>query len=636
MSKVYLEVTPIGKKGKSTLTYHADSAVAENSLVKIPFGSTTAYGMVTGRTAAPNFTTKAITALIDLPPIPDHTLPLAKWIANYYASELSDALRLLVPSRPDITSRTTELQTATDSQNHHLTTAQSRVIKTILGGSERSWLLHGVTGSGKTAVYIELCRQMLAQGQSAIVLVPEIALATQVIAEFERELGGQILITHSRMTAAQRRAVWRQALTANEPVTIIGPRSSLFLPRADLGLVIIDECHESSYKQEQSPNYHARDVAAKLCELVGAKLVLGSATPSTQDIFLSRAGRLQLLELPAPIHSNPRYVDIIDMRHQNAILSPTLVSALRDSLNNQQQSLLFLNRRGSASQVLCADCGSVATCPDCAVPQTWHGDSGTLQCHWCGRTNQLPASCPDCRSLHWRFVGFGTKRVETEVKKLFPSARVLRLDRDSFSHKTIKDTIKLLRQGEIDILIGTQMIAKGLDLPQVALVGVVLADTLLHIPDIYSGERTYQLLHQVIGRAGRRADQPARVVIQTYSPEHPAIKLASTQQFDEFIAGELVDRKSLGYPPYRYVLKLTCKRKTRAGAKSAATKLARTIAAAHPKVVIRGPAPSWQETAGGHWYWHLIITSPQRRQLSQIVPTLPSNWRADLDPIDLL
>lgn len=635
MNTTYVDIVPIGIKGASQLTYESDHTLIPHQLVKIPYGKRSVFGLALGVTSKPDFATKPIEAAIPLPPLPSHSLQLAQWIADYYAADLPDALRLLIPPRPDISSRAQSPKQLDPTPSITLNPAQKTVVNAILNDDERTYLLHGVTGSGKTAVYIELCRQMLAQDKSSIVLVPEIALATQVIAEFERELG-PVIVTHSKMTEAQRRAVWRQVLAAEEPVVIVGPRSSLFLPARDLGLVVIDECHESSYKQEQSPNYHARDVAAKLVSLASGKLVLGSATPSTQDIFLAEQNRLKILELPDPIHANQRNIDIVDLRTQPAILSPQLTNAIKQILRERRQGLLFLNRRGSASQVVCADCGLVVLCPECDIAQVWHGDIGRLRCHWCGRSDKLSAQCTNCHSLHRRFLGVGTKRIEAEITKLFPQARVLRLDRDSFSAKTITETVRQLREGEIDILIGTQMIAKGLDLPQVGLVGVVLADTLLHIPDIYSSERTYQLLHQVIGRAGRRADQPAQVIIQTYSPDHPAIKLASEHRFHDFIQAELAERKLLGYPPYRYVAKLTCKRKTRKGAETSAQRLAAQIKHNHPGITIRGPAPAWREQLGDYWYWHLILTSPKRQNLTAAIKDLGNGWRADIDPIDLL
>lgn len=639
MEYTYADVVVSGVRGISTLTYHSQESLEKGQIVKVPVGSKYAFGAVFGRISKPAVPTKPVTEVLDMPPLPYYVLDTVAWMHQYYATDAGSVLRLFMPARPDIKSRWRPQQDEVPllESNPTLTEAQHDVLKRITGSDFRHWLLHGVTGSGKTPVYIALCQQLLESERSAIVLVPEITLATQVIREFQKVLGDKVVITHSHMSTAQRRAVWRRAQTEDEPMIIIGPRSALFTPRNDLGAVIIDECHETSYKQEQTPHYHARDVATYIAQQTDATLVLGSATPSAIDIHLHRQNQLQLASLPDPIHTNARDVEIVDMRQQKAILSPQLIHSMQETLRGKRQIMLFINRRGSANQVVCTECGWVAACPECDIPQTWHGDSGHLRCHWCGTQSRLPGSCPECYGMQWRFLGIGTKRIESEVRARFPHASVLRLDKDSFSAKDLHATMQQLRSGEIDIVIGTQMIAKGLDLPLVTLVGVVLADTMLHIPDMSSNERTYQLLHQIIGRAGRRSDSPSRVLIQTYNPEHHAITSASRHEFDAFIETELSDRKELWYPPYSFILKLTCKRKTTAGVRKAAHRLAEHIRESFPDTVhVRGPAPAWRERIGPYYYWHLIVTSADREQLLAIIRDLPANWRADIDPVDLL
>lgn len=640
MPYTFVEVIVSGVRGTSTLTYHASAHLERGQIVKVPVGSREVFGAVHRTVKKPSVATKPVARIIDaLPPFPAYVLDTIDWMSRYYAVDAGNALRLFMPARPDIPPGKSPAPESPDTTgpNHTLTQDQQAVLEQITRSSRHQWLLHGVTGSGKTAFYIAMCQHMLASGKSAIVLVPEITLATQIIAEFEHVFQDQAAITHSHMSAAKRRAVWHRARTSTQPMVIIGPRSALFTPRSDLGAIIIDECHETSYKQEQTPHYHARDVATYIADRLDAKLVLGSATPSTRDIYLYRQGGLQLAMLPAPIHANPREVEIIDMRRQKSILSPRLVRSIDDTLRNNQQVMLFINRRGSASQVVCTECGWVAVCTECDIPQTWHSDSGRLRCHWCGTHSRLPGSCPECSGLQWRFLGIGTKRIESEIRERFPHASVARLDKDSYSVHTMAETMRQLRSGEIDIVIGTQMIAKGLDLPFLTLVGVVLADTMLHIPDMGSNERTYQLLHQIIGRAGRSPDSPSKVLIQTYNPEHHAITTAARQDFDAFMETELSDREELRYPPYYYVLKLTCKRKTAAGAKKAARRLVEQISSAHGDALyIRGPAPAWRERVGEFFYWHLIVTSTDRDRLLDIMKSLPGNWRADIDPVDLL
>lgn len=637
MAQQYFQVVVAGARGNSVLTYHSQQLLEVGRIVKIPLKDTSAFGIVTNSTTSPGFTTREITAALELPLLPDYVLTTIDWLAGYYGCDPGEAAQLFLPKRPDLATHIPAAPATTPSRVPELNSAQTSIIEQITTTSPSQWLLHGVTGSGKTAVYIELVRRMFASGKSAIVLVPEITLATQVIGEFERYLDSRVIIVHSQLTAARRRQAWQRALNASEPVVVIGPRSALFLPLQDLGAIIIDECHEHSYKQEQTPHYHARTAAQYMARGAGAQLVLASATPSVHDMHQYRQGHLQLLSLPEPIHANPRQVDIIDLRHHKSVISPSLQQALESRLQAGEQSILFINRRGSASQVLCSHCGWVARCPGCDIPQTWHGDSGRLRCHWCGSHARLPGSCPDCRSLGWRFLGIGTKRIEADIVGMFPQARTMRLDKDSASPQTIDNTLKSLQNGEIDILIGTQMIAKGLDLPGVTLIGVVLADTMLHIPDISSNERTYQLLHQVIGRAGRRLDQPSQVVIQTYHPEHPAITQAARQDFDTFMEQELKERAQLHYPPYCHLLKLTCKRKTQVGASRAAHRLAEKLRHEYPDAVtVRGPAPAWRERMYGHYYWHLIVTAQEREPLLRVMRRLPQGWQTDIDPIDLL
>ncbi len=640
MSHTFVEVIVSGVRGTSTLTYHTSSRVERGQIVKVSVGAKEIFGVVQQAVTEPSVKTKPISRILnDIPPLPPYVLDTIDWMSRYYAIDAGNALRLFMPARPDIPpkKKLAHEYLNTPVPNHTLTEDQQTVLKKISQSSHHHWLLHGVTGSGKTAFYIALCQQMLDSGKSVIVLVPEITLATQIIAEFEKVFQEKAVITHSHMSVSQRRAVWRHARTSEEPMVIIGPRSALFTPRSDLGAIIIDECHETSYKQEQTPHYHARDVATYIVSSLKAKLVLGSATPSAHDMYLHQQHKLQMATLPSPIHDNTREVEIIDMRNQKSILSPHLVRSIDDTLRNNQQVMLFINRRGSASQVVCTSCGWVAVCPECDIPQTWHGDSGRLRCHWCGTHSQLPGACPECSGLHWRFLGIGTKRIETEIRERFPHASIARLDKDSYSAHTMAETMRQLRSGEIDIVIGTQMIAKGLDLPFLTLVGVVLADTMLHIPDMGSNERTYQLLHQIIGRAGRSPDSPSKVLIQTYNPEHHAITTAARQEFDTFIETELSDRRELRYPPYYYVLKLTCKRKTAAGAKKAARQLVERLNSAQEDTLsIRGPAPAWRERIGNFYYWHLIVTSTDRDQLLDIMKNLPGNWRSDIDPVDLL
>jgi len=650
MGKTYLEIVPLSNTGSKTsaFTYYSQEPLSIGTLVKITLGRRQVFGVVTAAVNKPNFTTKPVAATSTLPPIPEHIIELARWMSDYYTTPLSQVLHSMLPSTPFL-KRDTDLNRAlktsklpaSNSQSPKLHTQQAGVLKQIAGSDQHAFLLHGVTGSGKTQVYIELSAQAAERGNSSIILVPEISLTPQLAEQFQKRFGSQVAITHSGLTDRERRQIWQQCLVSTHPIIAIGPRSALFLPVRNLGFIAIDEAHETSYKQEQSPRYHATLVAAKLSKIAGAKLLLGSATPSVNDYYLAKQGKLQLLKMPERIHkttlAKPTIVDLRDksLLSSSRLFSKPLLSVLKTTMEQKRQSIIFINRRGSATSVVCANCGWVATSEHTGIPLTWHADEGALRDHVSGEKSALPANCPECGHLQLRFLGFGTKRVEAELQKLLPNARINRLDKDSFDAKTINQVYSDLKTGKIDILVGTQMIAKGLDLPNVDTVGVVLADTMMYLPDFSSSERTFQLLWQVAGRAGRRSNSKNNVVIQTYSPEHPIIKAVVGRDYEEFAKNELAERKLLKYPPFVYLLKLTCARASRQSAQKAADSLASDLVKVG-KIEISGPAPAWREKLGPKYHWQIIVKSRQRSQLVEIANSLPSGWTHDLDPMDLL
>ncbi|MFD1955057.1 primosomal protein N' [Paenibacillus thailandensis] len=444
-----------------------------------------------------------------------------------------------------------------------LTPGQQDVYGRIAGAVEspepKVMLLHGVTGSGKTEVYLQAIHHCLTLGKQAIVLVPEISLTPQMVERFKGRFGDAVAVMHSRLSHGERYDEWRKIRSGAVQVAI-GARSAVFAPFERIGLIIIDEEHESSYKQEETPKYHARDVAVKRAKQHGAAVVLGSATPSLESYAAasrtSPGGESMLLPMPERVHGGPLPpVRIVDMRGElmsgnRSMFSRSLHQALEERLARGEQSVLLLNRRGYSTFVMCRSCGYSATCPHCDISLTYHRKSGVLRCHYCGHAEPLPASCPSCGSEHIRYFGTGTQRVEEELAKLFPGIRVIRMDVDTTSEKNAHE--KLLKQfgdREADVLLGTQMVAKGLDFPYVTLVGVIAADTSLNLPDFRAGERTFQLLTQVAGRAGRH-HLPGEVIIQTYAPEHYAIAAAQRHDYAAFLAEELKHRSLLAYPPY--------------------------------------------------------------------------------------
>jgi len=444
-----------------------------------------------------------------------------------------------------------------------LTADQERVLTELLPalGQGGKFLLCGVTGSGKTEVYIRLAHACLAQKKGVIVLVPEIALTPQMTGWFHTRFGSNAAVLHSRLSAGERFDEWRR-IRAGDARVVIGARSAVFAPMENLGAIIIDEAHEQSYRSEQHPCYDAREVAAQRCSLSSAVLLLSSATPALTDFARALHGDFTLLEMPSRVAYRPMpQVELVDMRQEilsgnNGVLSRALVDRMTACLTAGQQAMLLINRRGHSTFVSCRACGYVAKCEQCDVSMTYHMDDPLLRCHYCGVSQRPPKTCPQCGSPYIRYFGAGTQKVEAAVQERFPGAVLLRMDADTTRRKDAHAALlNQFREGEASVLIGTQMIAKGLDFPHVTLVGVVAADATLHLPDYRSAERTFQLVTQVAGRAGR-ADLPGHVVVQTYDPEHYSLQSACTHDYRSFFEQEIVRRRRGMYPPYTRMVRI--------------------------------------------------------------------------------
>ncbi|MFD1862425.1 primosomal protein N' [Planococcus chinensis] len=444
-----------------------------------------------------------------------------------------------------------------------LTEAQQTAFDAIRGALQtpKTFLLHGITGSGKTEIYLQAIDEVLKEGKEAIMLVPEISLTPQMTLRFKERFGDLVAVLHSGLSAGEKYDEWRKIQRAEVKV-VVGARSAIFAPFENLGLIILDEEHESSYKQDDSPRYHARDVAIWRAGQHNCPVILGSATPSLESYARAQKGVYELLVLEKRAKNQPLpTVHIVDMREElrngnRSMFSIPLAEAIRERLDRKEQVVLFLNKRGYSSFVLCRDCGTVMQCPNCDISLTYHRSSELMKCHYCGYDEPVPHTCPECQSEHIRFFGTGTQKVEEELAKLVPGARVLRMDVDTTRNKGAHEKIlSAFGEGKADILLGTQMIAKGLDFPNITLVGVLSADTTLHLPDFRAAEKTYQLLTQVSGRAGRDK-LPGEVYVQSYTPEHYAITLAKDQLYEPFYDQEMAMRRASGYPPYYYVVNI--------------------------------------------------------------------------------
>ena len=545
-----------------------------------------------------------------------------------------------------------------------------------------SFLLHGVTGSGKTEIYLRAVAATLARGRRAIVLVPEISLTPQTTRRFLARFAGRVGLIHSRLSPGERHDTWQRARAGLIDV-VIGPRSALFAPLPDLGLIVLDEEHDASFKaQGRPPAYHARDVALELARQVGAVLILGSATPALESYRRAQTGEFRRLALPQRIRGHARRlqeqqerhqvsatkyrqeqgqaryiplppVQIVDLRQElragnRHIFSRALQRALKASLARGEQAILFLNRRGHATFVLCRDCGHVLHCPRCDVPLTQHQASpqpspsllSRLVCHHCNHRTPVPSHCPACRSARIRYFGLGTQQVESTLRELFPSARVLRWDRDTASQRGAHEMIMgRFTDGQADVLIGTQMVTKGLDLPLVTLVGVISADTALNLPDFRAAERTFQLLTQVAGRAGRGL-LGGRAIVQTYNPDHYAVRTASRHDYAAFAARELAFRREHGYPPYRRLARLEYRHRKMKSARLAAERLADTLrevltARGAPLTDLIGPAPAFFARRRDFYRWHIILRAEDPAGILRHVK-IPAGWRVDIDPVSVL
>ncbi len=644
----YYEVAPnkIVRAGSSTFTYSHDVALSIGRIVLIEIGKKQLIGIVISETKKPKYDTKPILSLLFKKPLPEPLVNLALWISSYYATPLALVLQTMLPQgiqkkRNSIVKY--ENIVSRERTKNVFNKDQSSVLKTISEHDYGTFLLQGVTGSGKTEIYIDTAKKSLQGGKSVIILVPEIALTSQLISEFSNHFEN-LLVTHSKMTESNRHTIWLEALNSNIPRIVIGPRSALFTPLANIGAIIIDESHEPSYKQDQSPKYSALRAATMLGKFHNSKVIFGSATPSIVDRYLAEKSPRPILKLTSVARENSLLptIQLIDMTKKDnfsshRFLSKQLIAQITDTLNDGKQTLLFHNRRGSTSISMCKKCGWTANCPKCFLPLTLHVDNNHLRCHICGYSAEIPYHCPDCKSADIIHKGIGTKIIESEIRKLFPDATVARFDADNTNDETVNSRYDDLYSGKIDIAIGTQVVAKGLDLPHLRTVGVIQADAGLAIPDFNTNERTFQLLAQVVGRVGRNEHQ-TNVIVQSYQPNHPSIQYGLTQDYESFYQQSIIDRKKGNFPPFTHLLKLTCVYKTEQSAIKNSKKLAEELKIKLNKdVQILGPTPAFYERQYNTYRWQLILKSPKREYLIEAMKYVPStNWQIDLDPSSLI
>ena len=630
----------------NTLTYSSSVPLKIGQIVEISLGKNTTVGIGSAKTSKPEFETKEILRIIYPEPLPNHLIKALFWLNDYYRCPLSAVVQAVLPrgiakKRRPIKESTVNRETAAQPDNP-LSPAQKRAITEINNCASNTVLLHGITGSGKTNIYIELAKQTLANNQSIIILVPEIALTSQLVRNFQAHFTNVILL-HSAQTEAVRHHLWQKSLQSNAPQVVIGPRSALFAPVRNLGLIIIDEAHEPAYHQDQNPKYSALRLAT-----IMAKTVLGSATPLVADYYLCKQHNaiVELNELAIKNTSSAK-ISIVDLKNRSEftrsrLLSNQLINSIQASLNQHTQSLIFHNRRGTAPLTICDQCGWQALCENCLLPLVLHADKYQMRCHVCGHNYPVPTACPDCQNATIHHKGFGTKLLEEELGRLFPSANIIRFDADTDSDRQLHKIYNQVYAGNYDIIVGTQMIAKGFDFPKISTLGIVQADSGLSLPDYSSEERTYQLINQVIGRANR-GHQNSQIFIQSFQPDHPIISYAAHSDYSNFYNYLLQRRKQSTLPPYSFLLKLSLTYKTERGAISNIQKLNKKIIqyARQTKlsqVSISPPMPAFHERSNTGYTWQIIIKAKSRKDLLTIFDSLDKNpyLHYDFDPISLL
>ncbi|MDR1748025.1 MAG: primosomal protein N' [Spirochaetaceae bacterium] len=606
----------------------------------------------------------AIRILDEEPLFTDELIRLSDWIASYYLCSRGEALAAMLPSgrRETETGGFFFSDDTIKAEPPELSEEQLAAVTGILGqareGKRRFHYLYGTTGSGKTEVFLHTAQQILSEGRGVIYLVPEIGLTHQVVEAVIRRFGGTAAVLHSGLTPSQRLTQWMRILR-REARVVIGARSAVFAPVPDLGLIIIDEEHDGSYKSGSTPRYHARQVAFRRCTDLAIPLIMGSATPSVESWRLMEQQEISRHVLTRRLSGGaPPEILAVDLTGAEGCLSAVLEREIIETKKRGKQTILFLNRRGFTHFFRCNTCGFELKCKNCSVALTYHKSKGKMICHYCGWTIAPPGMCPECSSIDISYAGFGTEFIETELRRKFPDFTIRRADTDTLTHKgELQSTLNAFRSGEIDILLGTQLIAKGLNFPGVRLVGVVLADTGLHLPDFRAAERTFALLVQVAGRAGRFSPD-GKVIVQSFNPERTAIEMACRCDMEGFYAAELEQRNILGFPPFSRLVRLVFRARNESAAEQAAAGAAAIIRqfldghkegagnavpeTAEPEIL--GPAQCPLEMAAGNYRWQLILRAgsigPIQRAASRFLHTYKPPYgvyiEADIDPVNLL
>lgn len=651
---MYFEVLPAKVFRKSPrledgiLTYSFSENLEPGTIVEIPLGKSSTVGIVYKKVKKPegDFKIKEIIKPLYDSPLPEHLLKAIVWLSGYYLVPLPQVVSLFLPNTLE-----KKHKIATDGSNNcelknidiPLNSAQKTALSSLSKIESNTKLLHGITGSGKTNIYLTLAKKTFQESVSTILLVPEIALTSQLVEIFKETFGENVVLIHSKQTDKTRRETFEKILSSKSPKIVIGPRSALFSPLKNLGLIIIDEAHESTYFQDQTPKYSAIRLASFIAKTKNISCILGTATPKVEDYYLAKThNSLVVLKEKAKETSIKPDVKIIDLKNRdefttNRYFSNSLIQKIEENLRNGRQTLIYHNRRGSAPLTICESCGYEALCPNCFLPLTLHADSYKLICHTCGYKEKVPTSCPSCKHAEIIHKGFGTKLLETELKRLFKNATIARFDGDNEKDKTLDSLYKDVKSGKINIIIGTQTVTKGLDLPKLATVGIVQADSGLSLPDYSSEERTFDLLNQVLGRVGRGHIEEASAFIQTFHPESPVIKAAIDSDYETFYEYIIKKRQKSHLPPFYYIAKVSVVYKTE---KTTISKIKEVYKALKTidNIYLSAPTPAFHERLSTGFCWQIVIKSSNRKSLTDAIKSLETfpDIRLAIDPPSLL
>ncbi|MCX7026054.1 MAG: primosomal protein N' [Spirochaetes bacterium] len=619
--------------------------------VEVPLGRRTQKGFVVGQAKScpidPKLLKPVGRVIDDEPLYSKDTVELGQWVASMYFCSLGEALGAMLPTgRRESREPSSEIEEFSIGEKAlELNFEQAAALDAILASRAGTHYLFGPTGTGKTEVFLQAAEKTMAEKRSVIYLVPEIALTGQVVRQARKRFGGACAVIHSRLTPSRKLTEWRRILKG-EARMVIGARSAVFAPLPDLGLIVIDEEHEGSYKSGSNPRYHARQVAMRRASISNARLVLGSATPSLEAWQACETGSMARETLVRrPGGGSFPAVEIIDMRSEADTISKPLAQALEATKAEGRQSILFLNRRGFSHFFACNTCGAELICKNCSVALTYHKEQNQLVCHYCGYRTSPPTACPECSSLDVGWRGFGTERVEEELKTRWPEWKIGRLDADSVSRKgVLESTLEQFGKGEIDLLVGTQMVAKGLNFPGVKTVGLIMADAGLNLPDFRAAERVFSLIVQVSGRAGRR-DADGTVYLQTYRPDHPVIQAAAARDIEGFYARELAFREEQGFPPYSRLARFVLRSRSRERCVMAARELAaRGRAAGTAGAEILGPSECALGMIAGTHRWQVLVRASGLPTIRRAAASAIDGWKLppqvrlelDIDPVQFL